>query len=180
VPAVPAHLRRFVVQQDYGAYNAIDRAVWRFMLLQVQARLLETAHPAYRDGLVATGISPDKIPNIREMNEHLSRFGWGAICVDGFIPGRAFQEFQANGLLPIAADVRTRGHLVYTPAPDIFHEAAGHAPILPEPVFAAYLRRMGDLGRKAFTRPVCPYPQLAKYKGQGDEADAASWECAAQ
>jgi feruloyl esterase len=33
---------------------------------------------------------------------------------------------------------------------------------------------------KAFTRPVCPYPQLAKYKGQGDEADAASWECAAQ
>jgi feruloyl esterase len=33
---------------------------------------------------------------------------------------------------------------------------------------------------KAFTRPVCVYPQLAKYKGQGDEADAASWECAAQ
>ena len=33
---------------------------------------------------------------------------------------------------------------------------------------------------KAFTRPVCPYPQLAKYKGQGDETDATSWECAAQ
>ena len=33
---------------------------------------------------------------------------------------------------------------------------------------------------KAFTRPVCPYPQLAKYKGQGDETDAASWQCAAQ
>jgi feruloyl esterase len=31
---------------------------------------------------------------------------------------------------------------------------------------------------KAFTRPVCPYPQLAKYRGQGDEADAASWQCA--
>jgi feruloyl esterase len=33
---------------------------------------------------------------------------------------------------------------------------------------------------KAFTRPVCPYPQLAKYKGQGDEADASSFECAAE
>ena len=32
---------------------------------------------------------------------------------------------------------------------------------------------------KAFTRPVCPYPQLAKYTGQGDDADAASWQCAA-
>ncbi len=33
---------------------------------------------------------------------------------------------------------------------------------------------------KAFTRPVCLYPQLARYKGQGDETDAASWECAAE
>ena len=33
---------------------------------------------------------------------------------------------------------------------------------------------------KAFTRPVCLYPQLARYKGQGDETDSASWECAAQ
>jgi feruloyl esterase len=33
---------------------------------------------------------------------------------------------------------------------------------------------------KAFTRPVCPFPQLAKYKGQGDEADAASWQCAGE
>lgn len=141
------------MQQDYGAYNAMDRAVWRFMLLQVRARLLDTAAPIYRTGLAATGISADKIPDIREMNDHLTRFGWGAVCVDGFIPPRAFQEFQANGLLPIAADVRSREHLVYTPAPDIFHEAAGHAPILPEPTFAAYLRRIGDLGRKAFTLP---------------------------
>jgi hypothetical protein len=31
---------------------------------------------------------------------------------------------------------------------------------------------------KSFTRLVCPYPQVAKYKGQGDEADAASWQWA--
>jgi phenylalanine-4-hydroxylase len=150
---VPAHLRRFVVEQEYSAYTAVDRAVWRFLLLQVRARLIDTAHPAYREGLAATGISPDHIPNIREMNDRLSHFGWGAVCVDGFIPPRAFQEFQANGLLPIAAEVRTREHLVYTPAPDVFHEAAGHAPILPDPVYAAYLKRIGDLGRKAFTVP---------------------------
>ncbi len=33
---------------------------------------------------------------------------------------------------------------------------------------------------KAFTRPICPYPQLPKYKGSGDPADAASWQCAAE
>ena len=150
---VPAHLRRFVVEQDYAEYNAIDQAVWRFVLLHTRARLVETAHPAYREGLAATGISVERIPSIAEMNEKLGRFGWGAVCVDGFIPPRAFQEFQARGLLPIAADVRTREHLVYTPAPDIIHEAAGHAPILPEPAFAAYLRRIGEIGKRAFTLP---------------------------
>ncbi|MGC4093451.1 MAG: aromatic amino acid hydroxylase [Polyangiaceae bacterium] len=150
---VPAHLRRFVVEQDYGQYNAVDQAVWRFVLLQTYSKLLETAHPAYREGLRQTGISVERIPSIAEMNERLDRFGWAAVCVDGFIPPRAFQEFQACGLLPIAADMRTREHLVYTPAPDIIHEAAGHAPILPDAGYSAYLRRIGELGRRAFTLP---------------------------
>ena len=152
-PRVPTHLRRFVVEQDYSQYTAIDQAVWRFVLLQTHSRLVQTAHPAYEKGLAATGISIDRIPSIAEMNDKLSHFGWGAVCVDGFIPPRTFQEFQACGILPIAGAMRTCEHLAYTPAPDIIHEAAGHAPILPDPVYAAYLRRIGDLGRKAFTLP---------------------------
>src|SRR6185436_13552269 len=121
-PRVPAHLRRFVVEQDYAAYNAVDQAVWRFVLLQTHSRLLETAHPAYRDELAKTSISVEHIPSIAEMNDKLGRFDWSAVCVDGFIPPRAFQEFQADRMLPIAADIRTREHLVYTPAPNIIHE----------------------------------------------------------
>ncbi len=117
-------------------------------------KLGHCAHPAYAKGLADTGISGDRIPRIAEMNERLARFGWGAVSVDGFIPPRAFQEFQACGILPIAADIRSREHLEYTPAPDIIHEAAGHAPILPDPVYSAYLRRIGSLGRRAFTRPA--------------------------
>jgi phenylalanine-4-hydroxylase len=152
-PDVPPHLRRFVVEQDYAQYNAVDQAVWRFVLLQTYARLVHTAHPAYREGLSASGISVERIPSIAEMNDKLARFGWGAVCVDGFIPPRAFQEFQARRILPIAADIRTREHLVYTPAPDIIHEAAGHAPILTDPVYAAYLCGVGELGQRAFTLP---------------------------
>jgi feruloyl esterase len=31
---------------------------------------------------------------------------------------------------------------------------------------------------KGFTRPLCPYPQVAKYKGTGDQNDAANFACA--
>jgi len=150
---VPPHLRRFVVRQDYAQYTEEDHAVWRFVVLQTHARLLETAHEAYRSGFDATGISVDRIPRIDEVSERLSRFGWRAVCVDGFVPPRAFQDFQAAGILPIAADIRVSRHLAYTPAPDIIHEAAGHAPFLAEPHYARYVKRIGEVARKAFGRP---------------------------
>jgi len=142
-----------IVRQDYSRYTAIDQAVWRFVLLQTHARLKATAHAAYGEGLGQTGISVERIPRIEEMDEHLAPFGWGAVCVDGFIPPRAFQELQSLSILPIAADMRTAEHLVYTPAPDIIHEAAGHAPILPDGTYAHYLRCIGAAGARAFTLP---------------------------
>jgi phenylalanine-4-hydroxylase len=142
-----------IVRQDYSRYTAVDQAVWRFVLLQTHARLTATAHPAYAAGVGQTGISVERIPRIAEMDERLAPFGWGAVCVDGFIPPRAFQELQSLSILPIAADMRSAEHLVYTPAPDIIHEAAGHAPILPDPTYAAYLRRIGAAGARAFTLP---------------------------
>ncbi|HET6338638.1 MAG TPA: aromatic amino acid hydroxylase [Polyangiales bacterium] len=148
--SVPPHLRQYVVTQDYDAYTERDQAVWRFVLLQTYARLARTGHPAYASGFLAAGISVDRIPRISEMNERLSEHGFGVVCVDGFIPPRAFQSFQANGWLPIAADIRTVEHLAYTPAPDIIHEAAGHAPFLPHPAYSRYLRRIGAVSEKAF------------------------------
>jgi phenylalanine-4-hydroxylase len=148
--AVPAHLRKYVVAQDYDAYSARDQAVWRFVVTETHARHLRTAHAAYAHGFAAAGISVDRIPNIVHMSEQLSRVGFQAVCVDGFIPPRAFQAFQARGVLPIAADMRSVAQLAYTPAPDIIHEAAGHAPFLAHPDYAHYLRRIGQAGEHAF------------------------------
>ncbi len=146
---VPAHLKRYVVNQDYSRYTPEDHAVWRFIMRQLIAFLSRHAHPCYLEGLKRTGISSEKIPRIEEMDQRLQEFGWGAIPVSGFIPPAAFMEFQSLSLLPIASDMRTLDHLLYTPAPDIVHEAAGHAPILVEPAFAEYLRRYASVAANA-------------------------------
>jgi phenylalanine-4-hydroxylase len=112
--------------------------------------LQDTAHPAYLEGLAASGISPERIPDVREMTTNLSRGGWGTVAVDGLIPGVAFFDFQGHGLLPIATDIRKVDNILYTPAPDILHEAAGHAPILMNPVYAEFVRRFGEIGAHAF------------------------------
>ncbi len=146
---VPPHLKRYVVEQDYSRYTPIDQAVWRCIMRQLRAYLSEHAHPCYLDGLEKTGIDVDRIPLVDEISLRIQKFGWKAVAVSGFIPPAAFMELQALGYLPIASDMRTIDHLLYTPAPDIVHEAAGHAPILVDPAFASYLKSYAQVARKA-------------------------------
>ena len=146
---LPQHLKKFVVDQNYERYTPIDQAVWRFIMRQLKFFLSKNAHPCYEEGLKKTGISINKIPRISEMSEKLSEFGWSAIPVSGFIPPAAFMELQSLGVLPIASDMRTLDHLAYTPAPDIIHEAAGHAPILIDPAFSKYLKSYAQIAAKS-------------------------------
>jgi phenylalanine-4-hydroxylase len=113
--------------------------------------LSKHAYEKYIQGLRDTGISIEKIPDMETMNNILSKIGWAAVAVDGFIPPAAFMEFQAHNVLVIAADIRTIDQIEYTPAPDIIHEAAGHAPIIADPEYAAYLKYFGEIGSKAFS-----------------------------
>jgi phenylalanine-4-hydroxylase len=148
---LPKHLTAFIVEQDYNSYTAQDQAVWRYVMRQNVNFLSKYAHESYIDGLKKTGISIDQIPSTEVMNDILGKIGWASVTVDGFIPPAAFMEFQKHNVLVIAADIRPIHQIEYTPAPDIIHEAAGHAPIISNPEYAAYLRKFGEIGSKAFS-----------------------------
>src|SRR3954465_7819342 len=151
VRSLPKHLLQFAVDQRYDEYTPVDHAVWRFIMRQNTFFLREYAHKVYFQGLLDTGISFERIPRIEEMNDILGKMGWGAVAVDGFIPPAAFMEFQAYKVLVIACDMRQINHIEYTPAPDIVHEAAGHAPIIVDSEYADYLQRFGEVGAKAMS-----------------------------
>lgn len=148
---LPKHLLQYIKPQSYDDYTALDQAVWRYVMRKNIAHLPLLAHQSYLAGLEKTGISIDQIPSMYGMNRILQDIGWAAVAVDGFIPPQAFMEFQAYNVLVIASDIRQVNHIEYTPAPDIIHEAAGHAPIIANPDYAEYLRRFGEIGSKAIS-----------------------------
>jgi len=148
---LPKHLHKFILQQPYNEYTAQNQAVWRYVMRMNVAYLSTVAHESYVEGLEKTGISTESIPYMEGMNRILKEIGWAAVSVDGFIPPNAFMEFQAYNVLVIASEMRTLKHIAYTPAPDIIHEAAGHAPIIANSEYAAYLRRFGEIGSKAIS-----------------------------
>ena len=148
---LPRHLMSLVIDQPYNEYTPQDHAVWRYVMRKNIEFLPGVAHGSYTDGLRKTGISIEEIPHMYGMNRILKEIGWAAVAVDGFIPPSAFMEFQAYNVLVIAADIRPIDQIGYTPAPDIIHEAAGHAPIIANEEYAEYLRLFGEIGSKAFS-----------------------------
>jgi phenylalanine-4-hydroxylase len=149
VANLPRHLRQFIVAQQYENYTPIDQAVWRYVMRQNYSYLKQVAYYPYIKGLNRAGLSIEHIPHLQTMNDHLGKIGWGAVTVDGFIPPAAFMEYQAYRVLVIAADIRQINHIDYTPAPDIIHESAGHAPIIVDKDYNNYLSYFGSIGAKA-------------------------------
>lgn len=149
VAKLPKHLRQFIVEQHYEKYTPIDQAVWRYVMRQNYSYLKQVAFYPYIKGLQRAGLSIEYIPDLQTMNDNLGKIGWGAVTVDGFIPPAAFMEYQAYRVLVIAADIRQINHIEYTPAPDIIHESAGHAPIIADTDYNNYLSYFGSIGAKA-------------------------------
>jgi phenylalanine-4-hydroxylase len=149
VAALPRHLKQFIVSQHYEHYTPVDHAVWRYVMRQNYSYLKDVAYYPYIPGLQKAGLTIEKIPDLQDMNNALAKIGWGAVTVDGFIPPAAFMEYQAYRVLVIAADIRQLKHIEYTPAPDIIHESAGHAPIIADKDYHEYLSYFGSIGAKA-------------------------------
>lgn len=148
--SIPRHLAPHISPQFYDEYTPTDHAVWRFVLRLNLHTLEGKAHPFYIEGLKKTGMGPERLPNVEKMTAEMQAAGWSTVAVDGLIPGVAFFDFQGNGMLPIATDIRKVENILYSPAPDIIHEAAGHAPMLMDPEFSEIVKRFGRLGAKAF------------------------------
>jgi len=183
VAGLPGHLKQFIVEQHYGHYTSVDQAVWRYVMRQNYSYLKDVAYYPYIRGLQRAGLSIERIPDLQTMNDNLGKIGWGAVTVDGFIPPSAFMEYQAYRVLVIAADIRQLNHIEYTPAPDIIHESAGHAPIIADTDYNNYLSYFGSIGAKAMfsSRDFEQYEairhlSILKESPEADEAEIAKAE----
>ena len=146
----PTYLDRYVVKQQYHHYNAIDQAVWRYVMQQNLHFLNEHAYSEYYDNFKELGIKEDEIPAIELISEKLSKIGWSAVGINDLIPLTAFMEFHYHKCLPIVVGIRPLKDIKFSKEPDILHESAGHAPLVVNREFADYLNKMGMIGTKVF------------------------------
>lgn len=137
---------------EYGFidYPADEHTIWHELIAQQQAVLPGKACQEYLDGLAKLALPLDYIPQLSDIDKVLQETtGWRTAQVPALISFGKFFELLANKSFPVATFIRRREDFDYIQEPDIFHEIAGHCPLLTHPAFAAFNQTYGQLGLTA-------------------------------
>jgi phenylalanine-4-hydroxylase len=136
--------------QEWDRYTPEQHAVWGLLYARRMATLRDTASRVFLEGAATIGLEADRVPDLARINRRLRPLtGWCAIPVEGFLPAAQFFQCLAVRRFPTTVTVRARESIDYVPEPDIFHDVFGHVPLHANPVFAAVLQRLGELGSAA-------------------------------
>jgi len=136
--------------QDWDRYSPEEHEVWGLLYRRRMSGLRDTASRVFLEGAATIGLAPDRVPSLARINARLRPLtGWCAVPVRGFLPAAQFFRCLAARRFPTTVTVRPRSGIDYVPEPDIFHDVFGHVPLHANPVFAAVLQRLGELGAGA-------------------------------
>lgn len=86
----------------------------------------------------------EEIPQFSTINSHLKKkTGFRLINVGGMIDPRAFLYGLAYGVFYSTQYIRHKSVPFYSPEPDVVHEIMGHVPMLADPYFADFSKKLG-------------------------------------
>ncbi|WP_274571745.1 phenylalanine 4-monooxygenase [Neisseria leonii] len=146
----PNYLAREADENGRIDYPPAEHAVWHDLIVRQQANLPGRACQEYLDGLAKLQLPHDRIPQLPDIDAVLqAATGWRTAAVPALISFGRFFGLLADKAFPVATFIRRREDFDYIQEPDIFHEIAGHCPLLTHPAFAAFNETYGRLGLAA-------------------------------
>lgn len=131
-------------------YSEEQHGTWA-LLLEAQERLVPgRACQPFLEGLRRIDFPKKRIPSLFEVSQRIEKHtGWQLLRVDGLVHPKDFWKLLERRIFPSTDFIRQRSELMYTPAPDMFHDLFGHAPLLTDPNFTEFFRDFGRIGSMA-------------------------------
>jgi phenylalanine-4-hydroxylase len=125
-------------------YTKEEHEVWKTIWAALQPAHRAHACAEYRDCLTKLNFEPDRIPQLREVNEKVQAIsGFRLEPVAGLVQPRVFLENLADGVFLCTQYIRHHSTPLYTPEPDVVHEIIGHGVTLASEPLAELNRLFG-------------------------------------
>ncbi|MBL6449615.1 hypothetical protein JMN32_25110 [Fulvivirga sp. 29W222] len=108
-------------------------------------------HPGYLEGFnyfFGNGFKP------ADFFEKLRRIGWEIRIVDGYLSGYEYFKNLNRQVLPVIRDIRPMEQICYADFPDMIHDIMGHAPMLNDPEYVAFLKQISSLVSNVEMEPM--------------------------
>ena len=169
------------INNDFFKYIAFENPDWDFRSFDVDA---DTRDIEARLGPTIDSTQTDLTAFKKRGGKLLLYQSWN----ETWIPPRMATEYYKGVVKTMGGDERTKDFFRLFMVPDSSRCPADNGlfdaldtlrrwredGVAPDRIIATYK----DSGKEYKTRPLCPYPQAAIYKGGGDANDAANFECA--
>jgi phenylalanine-4-hydroxylase len=134
-------------------YTDQEHQVWATIWKALQPAQQQHACAEYLECLQKLDFAPDRIPQLREVNEKVKAIsGFRLEPVAGLVQPRVFLENLADGVFLCTQYIRHHSTPLYTPEPDVVHEIIGHGVTLASERLAELNRLFG----KAVKRTESP------------------------
>jgi phenylalanine-4-hydroxylase len=139
------------MRQHYERYTAEHQQVWNLLFSRQAGNLHRKAAPEYLHqlGAMEAVLDAKRIVDFSQLDEALyAATGWKIHVVPGLIPASDFLAFLADRKFCSSTWLRSLQQLDYLEEPDMFHDIFGHIPLLMDAGYAAFMQRLGVLGRQ--------------------------------
>lgn len=131
------------------AYTDEDRQVWRILFDRQMQALQPSASRLYLEAVETIRFRTGGIPDFEQVNALLMlRTGWQLTVTPGLVPEKDFFALLARRIFPATCWLRCLSELDYLEEPDMFHDVFGHAPLLTNSDYAAFMEAFGKLALK--------------------------------
>lgn len=134
-------------ETDSVVYFEYQHATWS-KLCNLQLELVrDRCCSEYARGRTEIAPLTQSLPSLRELDLWLQRTtSWRVVRADGYVEPSNFMGYLARKQFPCMDLLRHHDEVLYSPAPDMFHDAIGHLPMLCNDWFSEYYRVFGSAG----------------------------------
>lgn len=134
-------------------YTEEEHGTWQLLLEKQQSLVEGRACIEFIAGLGRVQFPKTRIPRLVDVSNLIEKqTGWKLVRVEGLVHPKDFFSLLSRKLFPSTDFIRQRSELLYTPAPDMFHDLFGHTPLLTSHDFTEFFQAFGQCGMNAYAK----------------------------